>query len=484
MVQNKDKKLKILLFGLFFFLMFAAVGCGNSGKRTSVQNKNRDQATEDGIEQTEGYDEIKNMVFVKLDKEAKSVILQDVENGVRYTLNYTGGTYVYNKSGSPITMEQIGEGELVEASFDYADSKLGKLQLLKDAWVYEEVENTELNRANFRMRIYGSNYKFSDRLFILSNGKELGLNELNEEDVLTIRGIGKSVYSITVERGHGYIVLTGYENFVDGWVEVGSKVIRRVVQDMILVAPEGDYVLTVEKNGFGGYKNITVLRDEETKVDVSDLKEAAVRSGNIRFSITPSEAKLYIAGVETDYSNLVALDYGIYKIKVTADGYETYEGKLTVDDLVKEQKIELKKTGGESDTDNTSSDNTSSDNASSDNTSAENTNSSDGPGETEDYKVIINGPEGAEVYLDGAYVGRAPVSFKKTAGSHTLIFRRDGYTTKTYTIEVDSEKKDLTMAFPDLEKKTTTTSSTNSNTSLKDVANELLDSILLDSILK
>ena len=472
MVRNKDKKLKILLLGLLLFLLLFAVGCSNSGKRTGAQNQN--QITEDVIEQADAYDEVKNMIFVKLDKEAKSVILQDTENGVRYTLNYTGGTYVYNKSGSPITMEQIEEGELVEASFDYADSRLGKLQLLKDAWIYEEVENTEINRANFRMRIYDSNYKFNDRLFILSNGKELGLNELSEEDVLTIRGIGKNVCSINVERGHGYIVLTGYENFVDGWVEVGSKVIRRVVQDMILVAPEGDYVLTVEKNGFGGYKNITVLRDEETKVDVSDLKEAALQSGNIRFNITPAEAKLFIAGAETDYSNLVALDYGTYKIKVTADGYETYEGKLTVDDLVKEQTIELKKTGGESDTDNTSTDNT----------SADNTNSSDGSSETENYKVIINSPEGAEVYLDGAYVGRAPVSFKKSAGSHTLIFRRDGYTTKTYTIEVDSEKKDLTMAFPDLEKKTTTTTSNkNSNTSLQDVANELLDSILWNSIL-
>ena len=477
MVRNNDKKQKRLLFGLLLFLLLFAVGCSNSRKRTGIQNQN--QVTGDGTEQTELYDEVKNMVFVKLDKEAKSVILQDTENGVRYTLNYTGGTYVYNKSGSPITMEQIEEGELVEASFDYTDSRLGKLQLLKDAWVYEEVEDTEINRVNFRMRIYDSNYKFNDRLFILSNGKELGLNELNEEDVLKIRGIGKSVYSITVERGHGYIVLTGYENFVDGWVEVGSKVIRRVVQDMILVAPEGDYVLTVEKNGFGGYKNITVLRDEEIKVDVSDLKEAALQTGNIRFSITPSEAKLYIAGAETDYSNLVALDYGTYKIKVTADGYETYEGKLTVDDLVKEQTIELKKTGGESSTDSTS---------------ADNSNSSDGSDDTGDYKVIVNSPEGAEVYLDGAYVGRAPVSFKKKAGSHTLTFRRDGYTTKSYTIEVDSEKKDLTMAFPDLEKKTTTSStnntnsntnsSTNKNTSLQDIANELLDSFLLDSILK
>lgn len=465
MERKKEEKRKIILFGLFCLLLLV-IGCGKTGKESVVQDE--EAVTGGGVDKAEAYDEVKNMVFVSLDKEAKSVILQDVESGVRYTLNYTGGTYVYNKSGSPITMEQIEPGELVEASFYYADSRLEKLQLVKNAWVYEEVEDSEINRANFRMKIYDSNYKFNDRMFILSNGKELGINELNEEDVLTIRGIGKNVYSVTVDRGHGYIVLTGYENFVDGWVEVGSKIITRVLKDMILVAPEGDYVLTVEKNGFGGYKNITVLRDEEVKVDVSDLKEAERQTGNVRFSIEPSGAKLYIAGEEKDYSNLVALDYGTYKVKVTAEGYETYEGKITVDNLVKEQEIKLTKKGGETDGNSSSSNNT--------NETEPASSATEGSGETSDYKVTINGPEGAEVYLDGAYVGRAPVSFQKKAGSHTITFRRDGYITKSYTIEVDSEKKDLTMTFPSLEAKTTTTS--NSTTSVEDIAKEMLNTIL------
>lgn len=465
MLRKNVKKRKIVYLGLLLGLLFLAAGCGKAEKKPDIQNE---KETAKGS--TEAYDEVKNMVFVSLDKEMKSVILQDTESGVRYTLNYTGGTYVYNKSGSPVTMEQIETGELVEASFYYADSRLEKLQILKNAWVYEEVEDTKINRADFRMNIYDSNYKFSDRLFILSNGKELGINELNEEDVLTVRGIGKNVYSITVDRGHGYIVLTGYENFVDGWVEVGSKVITRVLKDMILVAPEGDYVLTVEKNGFGGYKNITVLRDEEIKVDVSDLKEAERQTGNVRFSIEPSSAKLYIAGEEKDYSNLIALDYGTYNVKVTAEGYEPYEGKITVDNLVKEQEIKLTKKGGGANEDNSSDNNTN-------NTNSEGSTAPASPEETTNYKVIVNGPEGAEVYLDGAYVGRAPVSFQKKAGSHTLTFRRDGYITKSYTIEVDSEKKDLTMAFPNLEAKTTA-SSKNNTASMEDIAKEMLDTIL------
>lgn len=459
--RKNSKKYRILLLGLALFLLLAATGCEkDSGKKDAQESSSKGSS-----QKTEEFDEVKDMVFVAQDSEKKNVTLQDVENGVRYTLTYTGGTYVYNKSGSPITMEQIKTGELVEASFNNEKSELGKVQILKDAWVYEEAEDIEIDRANFRMKMLDTTYKFGERLFIVSKEREIGINELNEEDVLTIRGIGKNVCSINVERGHGFIVLTGYDNFVGGWVEVGTKVITRVTENMILVAPEGDYQLTVEKNGFGGYKNITVVRDEEIKVDVSDLKEAALQSGNVKFSITPSGAKLYIAGQETDYSNLVVLDYGTYKIKVTAEGYETYEGKVTVDNLVKEQEISLTKTGSDESSEETA--------ASSD------TSSPSDSGSTEEYKVIINDPEGVEVYLDGAYVGKAPVSFKKTAGSHTVTFRKDGYTTKSYTIEVDSEKKDLTMAFPALEAKSTTGSTSSSTTSsMEELAGKLLDSVL------
>lgn len=449
-------KKKIYLLGILLLGLLLVSGCNASKQK----DDKTDEETE--VQSEKDYDEVKNMVFLSMDAANGKVVLQDIESGIRYELAYNGGTYVYSSSGAAITMEQIETGEIVEASFLFAKSKLKKLQILKEAWRYDEVENLSLNRANFRMNIYDSNYKFNERLLIFSDGKEIGINELHEEDTLTIRGIGKDVCSITVTKGHGFVVLEGYDNFVDGWVEIGSKVISRVVSDMVLVAPEGEYVLTVEKNGFGGYKNITVVRDEEVRVDISDLKEAALQSGNIRFEIEPAGAKLYIAGQETDYSELVTLDYGNYKIKVTADGYDTYEGTLTVNDLVRTKQIKL--SGGSEDGD------------SSDDNSGDKTSDSDTT-DTDSYKVTVNEPSGVEAYLDGAYVGKVPVSFKKVAGTHTLTFRKDGYTTKSYTIELDSEKKDVSMSFPELAVKGTTgTGSTES--SLGSLAGQLLESVL------
>lgn len=463
MMRNKRSFFIIV----FLLLLLVLAGCGKKKVQTAKEPVKEQEAGK------AVYDEVADMVFMGADLEKKTVTLQNVTDGTRYVLNYTGGTLVYNASESPITVEQIPLGELVEASFNYADSKLGRLQILKDGWTCKEVEDAQVSRTDYRMKLYGDNYQFTDRLVIFSEGKEIGINELQEKDVLTVRGIGKNVCSVVVERGHGYVVLQGYENFVDGWVEVG-QVITRVKEDMILMVPEGEYVLTVEKNGFGGYKNITVKRDQETQVDVSDLKEAAPRSGNVRFQITPEGATLLIAGKETDYSNLVALDYGVYKVKVMADGYETYEGKLTVDDLVKTQKIDLKKEG-ESEGGTTANPTESSSSGSSENSSK--SSSSDSQDSDGIYKLTVSDPEGVQVYLDGSYMGTAPVSFKKTSGSHKITLRKSGYQTKTYTIEVDSEKKDLNMAFPALTKSSSTGSSDSTSSILNDI---LMDTLFSD----
>ena len=71
------------------------------------------------------------------------------------------------------------------------------------------------------------------------------------------------------------------------------------------------------------------------------------------------------------------------------------------------------------------------------------------------FVVRIDGPEGAEVYLNGGYIGIAPVSFGKEAGTHIITLRKTGYETRSYTIQVDSEEKDIAYSFADLAPTTT-----------------------------
>ena len=82
---------------------------------------------------------------------------------------------------------------------------------------------------------------------------------------------------------------------------------------------------------------------------------------------------------------------------------------------------------------------------------------------TDYYKVYVDAPEGAEVYLDGNYVGISPCSFKKTAGAHVITLRKTGYETRSYTVQLDDEKKDLSYSFADLVKDSSNSVSGNSS---------------------
>ena len=64
----------------------------------------------------------------------------------------------------------------------------------------------------------------------------------------------------------------------------------------------------------------------------------------------------------------------------------------------------------------------------------------------------------------GIYIGMSPVNFKKDPGTHTITLRKPGYVTKSYTIQIDDEEKDVTYSFTDLVKEEKNNSTISGNT--------------------
>ena len=67
-----------------------------------------------------------------------------------------------------------------------------------------------------------------------------------------------------------------------------------------------------------------------------------------------------------------------------------------------------------------------------------------------DNIITIKTPVGASVYVDGDYVGIAPVSFTKVVGAHTITLYKSGYLIKSYTIQATNDGKDDEYSFADL----------------------------------
>mgnify|MGYP002855798708 CR=1 FL=1 len=86
---------------------------------------------------------------------------------------------------------------------------------------------------------------------------------------------------------------------------------------------------------------------------------------------------------------------------------------------------------------------------------ASSTNTSGSTGSTDvissTRKMYVESPEGAEVYIDGIYTGIVPVSFAKPdKGSHVITLSQNGHVTKSYTIAVSDDDRDVTLSFSEL----------------------------------
>ena len=335
----------------------------------------------------------------------------------------------------------LQEGDIVDVTFLKSQKHLTSMQLAQTAWQYEDVEHYEMNTVRNEVAIGEEVFQLSKDTQYFSQGHSIEKMDLNPADILTFHGIDSTVLSVTVEKGHGYLRLVNDENFVGGWLEIGQTQIVRITEDMLVTVPEGSYQVDISYNGGGGTKNVVINRNEETTLDIGDLEVAEAQYGMVLFSLSPSDTELYIDGSQVDASQPITLEYGIHQIIAKADGYKSLTQYLRVGQESAGVDVQLDKADSDSE-DSTESSSSSSSSATESTSTADTT--------TTYYRVHIDAPENVEVYLDGNYVGISPCSFKKTSGSHVITLRKSGYETRSYTVQVDEEEKDVSYSFVDL----------------------------------
>ena len=185
----------------------------------------------------------------------------------------------------------------------------------------------------------------TENTLIIKNGKKVKAAEISDSDVLLLRGIEHELYSISIMSGYGHLRLKGTEFFTGGWIQIAG-IFKPVSDEMLLDVPEGEYDMIVTYKGQGGTKHVVIERGKETTVDVSDLKGDLVKNGEIFFTIKPIDASpvVKIDGEKVDHLEPVTLEYGVYQLEVSAEGYATIKERIAVGAEVANIEIELTKT--------------------------------------------------------------------------------------------------------------------------------------------
>lgn len=445
--MRDERKKKIIFTTVLTAILLTACASpfrGGGGAGTADSSSGGRADTGFVVTGPDSYDSADTAILVGRDGEKSTATFLNLDLGKKYTLSIDGTTGFYDKYGESISFEQVKTGDIVEVTFLKSKKHLTTLQLAPEAWLYENVERYEINLVRGEVSIGSDIYKLTSNTQYLSEGRNMESADLNMADVLSFQGLGNQILTVRVEKGHGYLKLENDENFVGGWIEVGQTQIRRITEEMLLLVPEGNYQVNISHKGGGGIKNVTIRRNEETTLDIGDLEIPEPQYGMVLFSLSPSSAELYIDGEKTDASGPVNLIYGIHQLIARAEGYQSVTQYIRVNRESGGINVVLEANASEEDDKKESS--------SSSETVAEY------------YKVHVNAPDGAEVYLDGNYVGISPCSFRKSAGVHVITLRKNYCETRSYTVQIDDEEKDLSFSFADLVYSGTSTASGNSST--------------------
>ena len=439
-------------------------GCTSQASNIGLAKDKANHVADTGfpVSTVGSYDSADTAVVVSVDSQNNAVTFLNMNAGRQYTLYYDGTTYVKDKYSGPMAISQIKAGDVVDVTFLKGKRQIASIQLSPNAWVYENIENYNLGGINKTASIGSATYSLPDDVVVLSGNKRVEVMDIVSQDVISVRGIDHKIYSINVEKGHGYLRLKNDQALIGGWIEVGNTVIKEIAEDMLLIVPEGSYQVFLSNNGSSTTKDVIIERDKEVVLDVGDLEIVQDKTGMILLSVTPEDANVKIDGKEVDISSAIELPYGIHQIHLEASGYDSLTRYIQVGSEYAKISFKLEEKKERDDYNSSVSGNNSDDQEAEEDKSSvsENTISA-----SSSNKVYIDAPKDVEVYLDSNYVGVAPVSFKKKVGSHTITLRKSGYVTKSYTIYLYNDGEDITYSFTDLEKENRTVSSNDSDSS-------------------
>lgn len=407
-------------------------------------------------------------VVLEVDTEVKMITVYDVKAEEQQKLVYTGATTFYDGFGIQLTAAQLEKGSLYRFNIDTKEEWIStaceavdRREKPKNTEVWEITGVDYMTIAQDKISFRGQNYRYDKGVCVMSNGKQITLADIQPTvDIVTVRGIGQVIYEIVVTKGHGYITLKNHEDFIGGIITIGSTRVDSVYENSTYLVREGTYTVSAECGEYAGTENITVARDATAVFDLFEYGSGPVKKGWLTIHIDPLGADLYIDGTKTAYTDGIELEYGTYHFEFAEGGYVSYQATVLIDQprqslsvyLTEQKTEEDNPDDGDTTTDpnDTTGDNTTGD-ATGDNTTG-NTTDNDFSGimtsvsvTSMGYNLNLNnaiyilGPSGAEIYLDGTYLGTAPMDFEKIIGSYVItVIRADGAVKNINCSETDN----------------------------------------------
>jgi len=323
MIMRKTRTAAVLAV-IFTVLLTSACAQSNAGKTLPGY---RTAETEEKETEKESP---KIMYLIEaIDTTKESITLKGLTSGTTFNYPFSLSTKFRDSHGKIAGWNEFSPGRVVTIEEDIR-GHLKNISLSDKVWEQDRIKRYSIDIDRNMMTIGNTKYRLKDTE-TFSNDSISDISSIGTGDELKAVGRGKDIISIVVTTGHGNIQLINTDLFKGTLVQIGSSIFTEISGDpMTIEAPEGAYDLTAASNGYGGTIKINVTRGQTTVVNLNDLKGEGPKNCKVSFEIAVPGAEVSIDGTTVDISSPIELKYGSHRLRVSADGYDTWSGTLVV----------------------------------------------------------------------------------------------------------------------------------------------------------
>lgn len=380
-------------------------------KAIKKNNNKPDEAIETEVETTEkGPDYARTLALIKeVDTKKSELTILDIEKGTKLVLKIDGAVDIKDVYGTLLAFAQLKTGDIIESKYDSTSMRPETIQITGQTWEKKNIQDLIYNKDNKTIQIGNDIYKYTDDLVTTFFGDNIALDKLDLVDMVTVKGYKDTIWSIALEKSHGFIVLKNHEKFVGGTIEIGKKTedIKKETKVTVLMGVQN---IVVSKEGMTPF--VTEVIVEEDKAVIIDIGSAQPTAGMVSFTIIPGDVQLFINNVQyKDFSKPISLEFGTYNLRIEKSNYVPWESKLVVNQAYMPVEINMNK---------------------------------------KPQYINVNSPIGSSMYIDDNYIGIIPVEAPIDPGAHTITIRKEGYYSKIHSIQVEDDGQDANFVFPEL----------------------------------
>lgn len=325
---------QIIAYSMILVLLLLCSACGpktqENGTPSVYYYPTNSTAETQNTQETQQEFALERYLVLAVDGEEEQLTVYSYATGKEYVFLFGLYTELIDAYGKRASFAKMQPGEVCYLIDVDTDGRIRQMELASDVWRYEKVTRFAVDEENGIFTIADTKYSMDENLKVFAENGLIGVDELTENDTLTVIGQDKKLLSIVVTTGHGYLQLSNTELFEGSFLQLDTSYFVEITPDLSMELPEGKYLLSVANNGWGGSSEIDIVHGQTTTMDLDEIKGDGPQYGEVLFVSDTEGIAIKVDKKEIKPGETVALTYGKHTLDAQAEGYESWSKYLFV----------------------------------------------------------------------------------------------------------------------------------------------------------